>query len=219
MRISSAEPISSTSASATSVTTRIDRALFCRKPVPDRPLASLSVVVRSVFELCSAGIRPKMTPVRSETRNAKPATRQSMPTAAPSSPTRGRPAVLIASSARMPTHPEDQAEHASRQRQHDALGEQLPDDAAARAADRGADGDFPPPAGRPHQQQIGDVGAGDQQHQADGAGQHHQRLAGVSHQHVADRIDREPAVRAERVRILALVLLGGCRNARLGLLE
>ena len=68
VRMSSAEPISRTSASATSTTTRIERALFWRKPVPDRPLLSLSVVVRSVFELCSAGIRPKRTPVASDTR-------------------------------------------------------------------------------------------------------------------------------------------------------
>ncbi len=65
--ISSAEPMSSTSASATSVTTRTERALFCRKPVPDRPLLSFSVVVRSAFELCSAGIRPKRMPVPSDT--------------------------------------------------------------------------------------------------------------------------------------------------------
>ena len=55
VRISSADPMSSTSASATSTTTRIERTLFCRKPVPERPLLSFSVVVRSVFELCSAG--------------------------------------------------------------------------------------------------------------------------------------------------------------------
>ncbi len=116
-------------------------------------------------------------------------------------------------------HPEDQAEHASRQRQHDALGEQLADDPAARAADRGADRDFPSPAGRPHEQEVGDVGAGDEQHQADGAGEHHEGLSSVSHQHVADRVDREAAVRAERVRILALVLVRGCRNPRLCLLE
>ena len=89
----------------TSVTTRIDRALFCRKPVPDRPLLSFSVVVRSVFELWSAGIRPKRTPVPSDTANAKPSTRQSRPTIAPNSPTRGSPAVFTDSSARMPIMP------------------------------------------------------------------------------------------------------------------
>ena len=51
VRIRSAEPISSTSASATSTTTSTERTLFCRKPVPDRPALSFSVVVRSVFEL------------------------------------------------------------------------------------------------------------------------------------------------------------------------
>ncbi len=97
--------MSSTRASATSVMTSTARILFCRSPVPERPLLSFSVVVRSAFELCSAGMRPKMTPVTSEISSVKPRTRQSRPTSAPSSPTRGRPAVLIDSSARMPTQP------------------------------------------------------------------------------------------------------------------
>ena len=46
-RISSDAPTSSTSASATSATTRIDRALFCRNPLPDRPPLSFSVRFRS----------------------------------------------------------------------------------------------------------------------------------------------------------------------------
>ena len=43
VRISSAEPMSSTSASATSTTTSSERALFWRKPVPERPALSFSV--------------------------------------------------------------------------------------------------------------------------------------------------------------------------------
>ena len=50
-RMSKAEPTSKVSASATSVTTRIDRVLFCRNPVPDRPPVSFNVEVRSAFEL------------------------------------------------------------------------------------------------------------------------------------------------------------------------
>jgi uncharacterized DUF497 family protein len=51
-----------------------------RKPVPDRPLKSLRVALRSGREVCSAGIRPKRRPVASATRIVKTRTRQSMPT-------------------------------------------------------------------------------------------------------------------------------------------
>ncbi len=101
-RISSAAPTSSTSASATSVTTRIERALFWRKPVPERPLLSFSVLVRSAWEPWSAGIRPNRRPVTSDTASVKARTRQSSPTSAPNSPTRGSPAVLTESRALMP---------------------------------------------------------------------------------------------------------------------
>ena len=59
------------------------------------------------------------------------------------------------------------------------------------AAERRADGDLALAAGGAHQQQVGDVGAGDEQHEADGAGEHEQRLADVADQHLADRIDAE----------------------------
>ena len=122
-----------------------------------------------------------------------------MPTSAPSSPTRGRPAVLIDSSARMPSVPNGQAERAADDRQHHALGEQLADDAAARAAERGADRDLALAARGAHQQQVRDVRARDQQHEADGAEQHEQRLPHVADEHLADRIDAERCVRPERV--------------------
>ena len=77
--------------------------------------------------------------------------------------------------------PSDEAEHAAGERQHDALGQQLADDAAAAGADRRADRDLAPPAGRAHQQQVRDVRARDQQHEADGAGEHRAASA-----HVAD---------------------------------
>ena len=57
------------------------------------------------------------------------------------------------------------------QRDQHALGEQLPHDAAAAGAERRADGDFPLTHRRAREQQVGDVGAGNQQHQADRA--HH----------------------------------------------
>src|SRR5687768_881054 len=104
-RISSADPISNVSASATSVTTRIERVLFWRNPVPDRPPVSFNVVVRSVFDDWIAGINPNINPVASDTAVVNPSTRQSMPTSTPSWPMRGRPAVLIDNIARMASTP------------------------------------------------------------------------------------------------------------------
>ena len=165
--MSSADPMSSTSASATSTTTSIERALFCRKPVPDRPPLSLSVVVRSVLELCSAGIRPNRMPVASETGERE---RDDAPVEADEravlADAREAGGVDRRAARGCPAQPSDQAEHAAGQRQHDALGEQLADDAAARAADRGADRDLAPASGRAHEQQVGDVGAGDEQDEA-----------------------------------------------------
>ena len=63
VRMNSAAPTSSTSASPISLTTSSARALFCRNPLPERPLLSLSVVFRSARDACSAGTRPKTRPV------------------------------------------------------------------------------------------------------------------------------------------------------------
>ena len=59
--------MSSTIASATSTTTRTERALFWRRPVPERPALSLSVALRSAREPWIAGIKPKKMPVPSDT--------------------------------------------------------------------------------------------------------------------------------------------------------
>ena len=176
VRISSAEPTSRMSASATSTTTSTERVLFWRKPVPERPPLSFSVALRSAREPCSAGIRPKRMPVPSDTASVK---REHAPVDA------DQRAVLA--DAR-------QAGGVDRQQRADA------DDAEQRAratppaidsttlsvsswrmmpaaagADRGADGDLALAAGGAHEQQVGDVGAGDQQHEADRADQHEQR--------------------------------------------
>ena len=57
-------------------------------------------------------------------------------------------------------------------------------------------GDLAPAAGGADEQQVGDVGAGDQQHEADGADQHEQRRAHVADERLAQRLDAEAAVLA-----------------------
>ena len=84
------------------------------------------------------------------------------------------------------TRPSD----AAGERQQHAFGQQLADDAAAAGADRGADRDLALPAGGADQQQVGDVGAGDQQHEADRAEQHQQRRPHVPHELSLQRLRR-----------------------------
>ena len=63
---------------------------------------------------------------------------------------------------------------AADEREHEALEQQLPDDPPARGAHGGADGNLPRPVGRARQQQVGDVRAGDEQHEHDGAHHRHE---------------------------------------------
>src|SRR5438874_2060604 len=67
---------------------------------------------------------------------------------------------------------EQNSKRASEERQHQALGEQLEDQTHASRAHGQAHGDFALPLRGARQQQIRDVGAGDEQHQTDN--QHHQ---------------------------------------------
>ena len=108
VRMSRAEPTRSTRASAISLTTIAARARRCFDPLPVRPPPSLSIAVRSARDDCHAGSDPKRRPVAIDTIRVNSSTRQSRPTLEPSSPMRGRPAVLTASSARIPTKPNAQ---------------------------------------------------------------------------------------------------------------
>ena len=78
---------------------------------------------------------------------------------------RGIPAVLIDNSARMPSTPSAESDDATHHRQRHAFGQQLPDDASAAGADCGSQRDFTLAGRRPHEQQVRDVGAGNQQHE------------------------------------------------------
>ncbi len=72
---------------------------------------------------------------------------------------------------------QQQAERAARQGEHEALGSIWSDQAAAAGAERRPDGDLLAANRRAHQQQVGDVGARDQDDDADGGKQREQRRA------------------------------------------
>ena len=111
--------------------------------------------------------------------------------AEPSSPIRGRPAGLTASSARTPSKAESHAENAAGQGEQHAFSQQLAHDARAAGSQCGADRELAFADGGAHQQQIGDIGAGDQQHQSYRAQHHQQRIARVADDAVAQWSNRK----------------------------
>ena len=84
---------------------------------------------------------------------------------------------------------EQQSGGGAEQRQHAALGEELREDAAASGAERDAHGDLALPRFGAGEHEAGDVGAGDEQHEADGAEQHEQRLPQVAEEFPIERRD------------------------------
>ena len=83
LRSSSVPPMSRMSESATSATTRaLRRRLRCEPGSEPRP-ASLRLLLRSLRVDCSAGARPKITPVSTEASSVKPSTVPSTPISLP----------------------------------------------------------------------------------------------------------------------------------------
>ena len=152
----------------------------------------------------------------SETIAVNASTRQSTPTPEPSTPMRGMLPGFTASSARMPSDAKRQPEHAAHQRQHDALGQQLPHDPAAAGAHRRADRDLPLADGRAHQQQVRDIRARDQQDEGDRAQQHPQRRPHVADDDLLHRLDAEAALAAQRVGKLLAELVAACCSCAVG---
>ncbi len=80
-------------------------------------------------------------------------------------------------------HPrsDGQSHKAADKGERDALGEQLAGQAPPTRAQGHAGFHFLLPLSRSREQQIGNVGAGDEQHQSHGCHQHHQRRLHVAH--------------------------------------
>ena len=93
---------------------------------------------------------------------------------------------------------QDQAKHSAGERDGEAFREQLADDVPAACAECGTGGQFALSGGGAHQQKIGNVGTGDQQHQADGAEQDQERRARVADDRLLQRHHAEATLRAER---------------------
>ena len=95
-------------------------------------------------------------------------------------------------------------EHATGPNQQRVFDEQLTDQAPPAAADRRADAELVRARRAPVQQQAGQVDAGDEQQQRDGAGEHSQRWRHVPDHAVGERDDVDAA---------APLLVSGCSSA------
>ena len=82
---------------------------------------------------------------------------------------------------------EHQSEHAPNEGQQRGLGEQLRQETSATGAERRPERQFPLASQHPGQREVGDIGAGDQQHQGSGAQQNQQHRTGVAGQLLAER--------------------------------
>ena len=102
----------------------------------------------------------------------------------------------------------DQPGGAAEQAEQHALGQQLADESLPARAERRADRDFLLPAGRAREQQIGDVGARDQQHERHRAEHDEHRDADVADDGLDERDD------VDRERAVAFVFLANARGDR-----
>jgi hypothetical protein len=137
-------------------------------------------------------------PVTIETASVKSRTYGSMPISAE----RGRLSGRRGQDQASPPPGEQQADRGAAQRQQDAFRQQLAHDASAVGAQRGANGELTPSSRGARQQQIGDVGAGDDQHEPDRAHQQQQRGSNVPHHVVFHGDELGPSPRI-RLRVLA----------------
>ena len=84
---------------------------------------------------------------------------------------------------------------AAADREHDAFDEQAADQPPAARAERGADAHLAAAHGRARQHQVGDVGAGDEQHQRHRSEQHQHPRPHPSDQLLVQRDDADAAAR------------------------
>ena len=170
LRVMKPAPASSTSVSASCATMRPDVQRRARMPPdPDRGRLPSAFRATLVLDTCSAGARPKMIPVSRHTARKNAMVRQSISNTIQY----GLPAFAVcASNQRIPKTDRSRAERSGETRQQHRFDEELPDDMPSAGAERDADADLVRAMCGAREQQVGDVRARDQQHEADRA---HQR--------------------------------------------
>ena len=113
---------------------------------------------------------------------------------------------------------EDQSEQSAEPRKHDALRQQLPDDAAASCTERRTQRDLLCANRGAREQQVRDVRDRDQQHAADRTEEHIERARDIADEIFAQRANRGAEI-GIRIRILLLERRGERGQFRLRLLD
>ena len=185
VRISSPAPASSTTATATSTTASDDRTSRVRREAELRPVASASD--SGTWLACQAGASPDTTPVHRVSRTANAATRRS---SVEGDSRRQRPGGHERGSQSNCRGRQGETRDAANCREEQALGHQLPQDAPAAPAERGAHGDFAGAADAPGKEEVRDIGARHQQDEADDAAEDERGgLQIAADERVAQRLD------------------------------
>jgi len=106
----------------------------------------------------------------------------------------------------------------ARQRQDHALDQRLADEPPARRAERGPNRQLPLARGRPGEHQVGDVGAGDEQHERHGAEDDENRPPGAA-DHLLHQRHHRRAPPGVKGRIVQLELMRDAGHFGLGALD
>ena len=109
--------------------------------------------------------------------------------------TRGSSAGAILRSSPMRRLRQQDTEETARERQHPALREQRAGDSAMAGAECGPHGELLMSPFRPHQEEVGDVTAGDQQDDADRGEQNPENLPDVADHVCRERADVRPQLK------------------------
>jgi hypothetical protein len=115
-----------------------------------------------------------------------------------------------------PAERERRPENSAEPGDDEALGQQLTDESPAIRPERGAQRDLVLPRGRAHEEQIGDVDAGNEQHERDGAARTGRAIVGVAGDELFERNDRRGLAPGPRIasvarhRLTERVELGAC---------
>src|SRR5439155_24082044 len=84
---------------------------------------------------------------------------------------------------------DDQTDRAAERSEHDAFRQQLTNNAGARCTERAANGDLALANGAAREEKIRHVGARNQQHEGDRAGEYEQRGTVLARQLVVESVD------------------------------
>ena len=215
LRTSNAAPITSITASAISDTTNTPPS---RRPLgaEDDPLLRRSTASRSTCRTCRAGASPKKTPVTMETECGECEDTSVDERRGAAGDNRWERARELHEQGAQSDHRKRDAEHTTDHREHQALGQELPDDLPSARTGGQPDRHLALSRDRPDEKQMRRVDANDQQHERDCAKEQQQGRPDVSHHDGVEWLNiqaGESGISSGNVRRIAAVAASLCALA------